>query len=558
MDSVAAAQAGTPWAFRGSAAVAGGGGIAAAPNPRASRWSNGPAGPVSGVESSTMRRPPPAGLEPPFKRVRSDPQVVSGQGSADQGGDAEPAYGIDSGYGEGPPGLAYVRSTTVGGAQNHGVAGIHSYGNEYGAQQMPNYGQGGPQSYGSQHLPPQSTGFAPGSAKSTGPLFYKTKLCTKFKLGACTFNERCNFAHGMEDLRKPPPGWEDMASGGTGMGTGGRPGGGGFMGGTGQPRRTRICRYFMDGNCPYGDRCTFLHGNEEAQRTAGVAPSSGGASSGASRVGMRGPPTAKPNYKTRLCARWEKGEPCDFGDKCHFAHGPEELQRYTGVPTYPNGSNILTDAQYSSVNPEMTEPKTYTDSSMMNPPLAAPYGASVDYASAGPVAVSNLNSYASEGTVMKPLSSSQDVTNGASANYNYWDAENNWEVANATPVQPTMATQGYVQTDQRAPWIADYSVDGGYYRRENDTIISQYPQVQPQPQQSMPFFQDASAHEYQDSKQSVNPSYAHDNSQNKHQGEVRNGDGSYYNNAYSEANYASQQVEYNAPYHMAEAWGGRM
>ncbi|MCO5587901.1 hypothetical protein L7F22_041853 [Adiantum nelumboides] len=38
----------------------------------------------------------------------------------------------------------------------------------------------------------------------TGSLFFKTKLCIKFKAGTCPYNSSCNFAHGMDELRKPP------------------------------------------------------------------------------------------------------------------------------------------------------------------------------------------------------------------------------------------------------------------------------------------------------------------------------------------------------------------
>lgn len=41
-----------------------------------------------------------------------------------------------------------------------------------------------------------------------------------------------------------------------------------------------------------------------------------------SRVGFRG--TAE-NAKTRICQRWEAGN-CRFGDRCNFAHGDEELR----------------------------------------------------------------------------------------------------------------------------------------------------------------------------------------------------------------------------------------
>ncbi|KAK4419499.1 Zinc finger CCCH domain-containing protein 31 [Sesamum alatum] len=43
---------------------------------------------------------------------------------------------------------------------------------------------------------PASSGNAPGSK-------YKTKLCENFAKGPCTFGDRCHFAHGAEELRKP-------------------------------------------------------------------------------------------------------------------------------------------------------------------------------------------------------------------------------------------------------------------------------------------------------------------------------------------------------------------
>eukprot|EP00250_Pteridium_aquilinum_P001104 c11313_g1_i3 orf=696-1598(-) len=44
-------------------------------------------------------------------------------------------------------------------------------------------------------LPPKSAGFS--SHK------YKTKMCENFARGTCTFGERCHFAHGDAELRKP-------------------------------------------------------------------------------------------------------------------------------------------------------------------------------------------------------------------------------------------------------------------------------------------------------------------------------------------------------------------
>lgn len=586
MDPAASQEAGAPWNARaGSAAAAASGGAAGVAdnlasssqrisNPRVSRWSDAPPG-QGDANPATDRRPSPAGLEPPYKKVRNDSPAAPGQGSSvDYRGDAAPAYGVDSGYGEGPPGLAYGRSGAVaagagggvsGGAQNYGVsASGESYGTGYATQQMSSYA---PQTYAAPQGGPVS--FAPGSAKGTGSLFYKTKLCTKFKSGSCTFNERCHFAHGVEELRKPPPGWEDMvAAAGGSLGSAsklrGPP-----MGGVVQQRKSKLCRYFVDGNCPYGDRCNFLHGNDEGQQTPGMEPPAA-PNAGVNMWG--GPAARRTNYKTRLCAKWERGEQCEFGDKCNFAHGHAELQAYTGVPTYPNGSMVTPDVQYSSVNPEMAAPKMYADANVMNPPpLAAPYGAPIDYASAGgpaPVAASTYNPYATAGTAVMPFPSSQDGNNGATANYNYWDPQKMWDGTSAVPVQPAASAQGYVQANQALPWVPDYSVDSGYARRENDTAVSQYPQVQPQQQQlqlqqpqvqqvqqqqGIPYFRG----DYQDPKL-VNQPYVQDDSQSKYQGEVRNGDGGYYQGSYNEATYPSQQADYSVRYNVAEAWGGKM
>lgn len=43
-----------------------------------------------------------------------------------------------------------------------------------------------------------------------GSICYNTKLWCGFRSGNCPYNTNCNFSHGMEELRKPPPGWEDL------------------------------------------------------------------------------------------------------------------------------------------------------------------------------------------------------------------------------------------------------------------------------------------------------------------------------------------------------------
>eukprot|EP00249_Psilotum_nudum_P022476 c28531_g1_i2 orf=668-2212(-) len=274
-------------------------------------------------ETGTRVHPPPVGSDPPYKRVKSlhGESVGGGEGNRDESGGG---YGSELGYGEAPPGSGYdgsgagmvqpsgvppsgppgvsdVQSYGASAAETYGVSdgqsyaasGVQSYGGyagsavqSYGAgyeyQQYPAYGSGAvasnyqiPQSFPQvpQHSGPVGAATGPGAGRGKGlmNLFYKTKLCTKFKSGMCAFNENCTFAHGVEELRMPPPGWEQMISGGgASAGRAGGPNSASGQGGQRSTFKTRMCRYFLDGNCPYGDRCNFLHGIQDQQNNPGT------------------------------------------------------------------------------------------------------------------------------------------------------------------------------------------------------------------------------------------------------------------------------------------------
>ncbi|CAN1120309.1 Zinc finger CCCH domain-containing protein 39 [Linum perenne] len=147
-------------------------------------------------------------------------------------------------------------------------------------------------------------------------IFFKTRVCAKFKTGTCRNGENCNFAHGMQDLRQPPPNWQEL------------------VGAVGSSRvedqdistrlpvvnweddqriihKMKLCKKFCNGEeCPYGDRCNFLHEDPAKFRRANLM---------------------KPVYwKTRLCSKFEITGHCPFGDNCHFAHGLAELKAHGG------------------------------------------------------------------------------------------------------------------------------------------------------------------------------------------------------------------------------------
>ncbi|KAJ0249120.1 Zinc finger CCCH domain-containing protein 39 [Hirschfeldia incana] len=205
--------------------------------------------------------------------------------------------------------------------------------------------------------------------KGTANIFYKTRMCVKFKSGACRNGELCNFAHGMEDLRQPPSNWQEIV---------GPPvqdrekererererlssvsaGDGNWEDDQKIILRMKLCRKFCFGEeCPYGDRCNFIHEDlskfreengklRESLAISVVDPMSvengiaashhqvevnrqGGVSVPAAPMINGGGGGVKTTYwKTRLCGKFEKGQ-CPFGDNCHFAHGQAELLQHS-------------------------------------------------------------------------------------------------------------------------------------------------------------------------------------------------------------------------------------
>ncbi len=78
---------------------------------------------------------------------------------------------------------------------------------------------------------------------------YKTELCRPFQdYGFCRYGDKCQFAHGEEDLKVLPR----------------------------HPKyKTDLCRtYHTRGFCPYGSRCHFIHNLEEARKSDDESPPS--------------------------------------------------------------------------------------------------------------------------------------------------------------------------------------------------------------------------------------------------------------------------------------------
>lgn len=202
-------------------------------------------------------------------------------------------------------------------------------------------------------------------AKAIGRMFFKTKMCSKFRAGVCPYITNCNFAHGMEELRRPPPNWQDIVAAHDeerGIPAEQREEhqiptvitSSESRGETQRSYKGRHCKkFYTEEGCPYGYNCTFLHDEQSRSREsvainvsptvgggfavagAGVvvaaAPAAGGGNGGGVGGGGGGGPNEKPsNWKTRICNKWETTGNCPFGSKCHFAHGLAELHKYGG------------------------------------------------------------------------------------------------------------------------------------------------------------------------------------------------------------------------------------
>ena len=72
----------------------------------------------------------------------------------------------------------------------------------------------------------------------------------------------------------------------------------------------------FDEQTPYSDSLTSLSKGTQSLLSADFVP----------MASRKGASAFQLNYKTQLCLNWEMGH-CEFGEKCTFAHGNEELKQ---------------------------------------------------------------------------------------------------------------------------------------------------------------------------------------------------------------------------------------
>ncbi|KAI3461061.1 hypothetical protein Pfo_017724 [Paulownia fortunei] len=194
----------------------------------------------------------------------------------------------------------------------------------------------------------------------------KTRLCNKYKTAeGCKFGDKCHFAHGEWELGKPTvaPHEDPRAMGQMP----GRYGGGrmeptppnlgvaasfgasatakisidaslaGAVIGKGGVNSKQICRLtgaklsIRDHESDPNLRNIELEGTFDQIKQASqmvrelIVNVSAASGPPMKNRGMPGPASAG-NYKTKLCENFTKGS-CTFGERCHFAHGAEELRK---------------------------------------------------------------------------------------------------------------------------------------------------------------------------------------------------------------------------------------
>ena len=103
-----------------------------------------------------------------------------------------------------------------------------------------------------------------------------------------------------------------------------------------------MCKHYNTSQgCSYGDKCQFAHGPQDLRSFSGQMGQNqmGDMSQGQQQKSQKNPL----NYKIVKCKNFEKDGTCKYGTHCTFAHGDNDLRskadNYTHLQPNPNMMN---------------------------------------------------------------------------------------------------------------------------------------------------------------------------------------------------------------------------
>ncbi|KAJ2445698.1 hypothetical protein GGF42_005911 [Coemansia sp. RSA 2424] len=165
---------------------------------------------------------------------------------------------------------------------------------------------------------------------------YKTRLCEKFEQdGECPYHQKCVFAHGAAELRVRE----------------GAP--------TGAPRGNADDRQHDHASpAPAYQRQQQYQQSRQPQQQPVLSSQFQQPTRTLQNPGLKF--SSNPLYKTRLCQRYTEQGDCPYGEKCQFAHGDQELRI---APEQPAPMMSPRDNQYPPRTPTGRSPSGFNGGS---------------------------------------------------------------------------------------------------------------------------------------------------------------------------------------------------
>ncbi|XP_058739721.1 zinc finger CCCH domain-containing protein 39-like [Vicia villosa] len=139
----------------------------------------------------------------------------------------------------------------------------------------------------------------PPSNRPTDNIFFKTRLCSNYSLGSCRKGEYCSYAHGKEELRKPPPNWQEL-------------------------ERLQLGGNRENYSSLHEDTAKFRNDSGETRESSAIVIETIGNNFEGNKTGTK--PPRGTCWKTRICPKWKDTRSCSLGDYCNYAHGDADLR----------------------------------------------------------------------------------------------------------------------------------------------------------------------------------------------------------------------------------------